>query len=480
MTLKDLDLPIGAIERRSRGGYVWMRLVLKLATAALDWAVVAGSSYAISSIYNRLSSGEWWSSPAQVNLALLLASLFVLLNGVRGQYQVGNYIGTRGKVGPALTLWSATFITLIAFAFATKTTDIFSRFGVMASFAFGLPLVLAARAGAGRLMTLGSKIGIIPARRVMLVGREADVTSFAMRYQPWNAGMHIAGTGLISEDQPRPSRDDIARIVAQARDMQLDDVLIIVPWSETTTIDLLVDGFMRAPVTIHLGPERIFDRFDEIRIAKSGGIASLQLGRPPLTAGEVMMKRAVDLILASFGLFVLTPVLLAVALAVKLDSPGPVLFRQRRHGFNQRAFWIVKFRTMTVQDDGDVIRQATKNDQRITRVGRVLRRLNLDELPQLINVLAGQMSLVGPRPHALAHDREYDERIALYARRHNVKPGITGWAQVHGLRGETDTEDKMKARVEHDLYYIDNWSLLLDIEILFRTIFSRKAYANAV
>jgi Undecaprenyl-phosphate glucose phosphotransferase len=479
MTLKDLDIPIGAIARRSRGGYAWTRLALKVATGLLDWLVVAGFSYLVSLIYSRLASGEWWTSQAQTDLALLVASLFVMLNAVRGQYQIGNYIGARKTFGTTLTLWAATFVTLMAFAFATKTTDVFSRVAVIATFVAGFPVILITRRAASRLMTIGSKIGVIPARRVMLVGREEDVTSFALRYQPWNAGMHIAGTGLMTGDHGSLDRGDIARIVSQAREMQLDDVLIIVPWSETATIDRLIDAFMRMPVTIHLGPERIFDRFDEIRIAKSGGIASLQLGRPPLTAGEIMLKRMLDVALGSFALFLFTPVLLLIGLAIKLDSPGPVLFRQRRLGFNQRAFQIVKFRTMTVQDDGDVVRQATRDDQRITRVGRFLRRWNLDELPQLLNVLAGQMSLVGPRPHAIAHDRQYDDRIALYARRHNVKPGITGWAQVHGLRGETDTEDKMKARVEHDLYYIDNWAVLLDIEILFRTVFSRKAYDNA-
>lgn len=192
-----------------------------------------------------------------------------------------------------------------------------------------------------------------------------------------------------------------------------------------------------------------------------------------------MLKRLMDVILASFGLFVLTPVLLMVALAVKLDSPGPVLFRQRRHGFNQRAFWIVKFRTMTVQDDGDVIRQATRTTSASPGWAASC-AVSTSTNCRSSSMCSPARSLVGPRPHALAHDREYDDRIALYARRHNVKPGITGWAQVHGLRGETDTEDKMKARVEHDLYYIDNWSLLLDIEILFRTVFSRKAYANAI
>lgn len=479
MTLKQLEFSADVVARRSRGGYSWMRLALKVSKAALDWLVIALTSYVISVLYGRIVSGEWWTTPSQATLAMLVASTFVMLSAMRSQYQIGNYIGARRAFGTTLTLWAATFVSLIAFAFATKTTDAFSRVAVILTFVVGLPVVFATRELTGRLLTLGSKFGVIPARRVMLVGREADVTDFARRYQPWNAGMHIAGTGLLSAGDGPVGRDDIARIAGQAREMQLDDVLIIVPWSQTETIDRLVDGFMRIPITIHLGPERIFDRFQDVHIAKSGGIASLQLGRPPLTAGEVMAKRALDVVLGSFALFLLTPVLILIAIAIKLDSPGPVLFMQRRLGFNQRAFQIVKFRTMTVMDDGDVVRQATRNDQRITRVGRVLRRLNLDELPQLLNVLAGQMSLVGPRPHAIAHDREFDQRIALYARRHNVKPGITGWAQVHGLRGETDTDEKMKARVEHDLFYIDNWSILLDVEILFRTVFSRKAYDNA-
>ncbi|MBN9447724.1 MAG: sugar transferase, partial [Bosea sp.] len=162
-----------------------------------------------------------------------------------------------------------------------------------------------------------------------------------------------------------------------------------------------------------------------------------------------------------------------------IDSKGPVLFLQRRYGFNQEPFRIFKFRTMTTTDDGAVIRQATRGDPRITRVGRHLRRYNLDELPQLINVIAGQMSLVGPRPHALAHDREYQRKIALYARRHNVKPGITGWAQVNGLRGETDTDEKMARRVAYDHWYIDNWSFWLDLAILLRTLFSPRAFRNA-
>jgi lipopolysaccharide/colanic/teichoic acid biosynthesis glycosyltransferase len=174
------------------------------------------------------------------------------------------------------------------------------------------------------------------------------------------------------------------------------------------------------------------------------------------------------------------PFLVGVALLIRRDSRGPALFLQRRYGFNQQPFRILKFRTMETAEDGDVIVQATRDDARVTRVGRWLRCWSIDELPQLLNVIKGDMSLVGPRPHALSHNREYEQKISRYARRHNVKPGITGWAQVHGLRGETDTDEKMRKRVEHDLYYIDNWSLWLDVRILFLTLFSRNSHRNAL
>jgi exopolysaccharide biosynthesis polyprenyl glycosylphosphotransferase len=217
-----------------------------------------------------------------------------------------------------------------------------------------------------------------------------------------------------------------------------------------------------------------------VRISKLGPMASLQLTRVPLSSLEVLQKRVLDIVASAAGLIVLSPLMLVAAILIRLESPGPIFFRQRRYGFNQEPFRIIKFRTMTTLDDGDVVPQATANDRRITRVGRWLRRWNIDELPRLINVLKGDMSLVGPRPHALSHNREYERKISLYARRHNVRPGITGWAQVNGFRGETATDEKMRQRVDYDLYYIDNWSVWLDLRILLLTMFSPHAYRNAV
>jgi exopolysaccharide biosynthesis polyprenyl glycosylphosphotransferase len=199
----------------------------------------------------------------------------------------------------------------------------------------------------------------------------------------------------------------------------------------------------------------------------------------PRTTFQRAAKRTLDVFGSIMAIACLWPLLLIVAIAVALDSPGPILFRQRRSGVNGREFVIFKFRTMTVLEDGADIRQACRNDRRVTRVGKILRRASLDELPQLFNVLKGDMSLVGPRPHALAHDHKYSNSIADYGDRYQVKPGLTGWAQVNGLRGETESIKQMAARVKFDLWYVRNWSLGLDLHILFRTsfeVFRDRAY----
>jgi len=191
----------------------------------------------------------------------------------------------------------------------------------------------------------------------------------------------------------------------------------------------------------------------------------------PLSESNVLLKSMLDYAVALVGLIVLAPLLAVVALAIKIDSPGPVFFRQRRYGQNNSIFRIFKFRTMAVTEDGPTVKQAERDDPRVTRMGRILRRTSIDELPQLLNVLTGDMSIVGPRPHALAHDQLFEQKLDLFSRRRRVRPGLTGWAQVHGFRGETKTTEDIRSRMQHDLYYIDNWSIWLDIEIITRTVF---------
>jgi putative colanic acid biosynthesis UDP-glucose lipid carrier transferase len=200
------------------------------------------------------------------------------------------------------------------------------------------------------------------------------------------------------------------------------------------------------------------------------GIPALALCDTPFRGMPALRKRAVDLLLGTLLLVVSGPLLIATAIAVKLSSPGPALFKQRRYGLNGEEISVYKFRSMRVCEDHAAIKQATRNDDRVTRVGRFLRRTSLDELPQIFNVLEGKMSIVGPRPHAVAHNEQYRRLISGYMIRHKVRPGITGWAQVNGLRGETDDLEKMRRRIEYDIYYLNNWSLWLDLKILLRTL----------
>jgi putative colanic acid biosynthesis UDP-glucose lipid carrier transferase len=206
------------------------------------------------------------------------------------------------------------------------------------------------------------------------------------------------------------------------------------------------------------------------RLVNIGGMPALSVCDTPFHGMDAVLKRVFDILLAGFALILGAPLMALIAIGVKLSSRGPILFRQRRYGLNGEEINVYKFRSMTVCEDGATVAQATKNDRRITRFGRFLRRTSLDELPQLVNVIEGKMSLVGPRPHAVAHNEQYRKLICGYMIRHKVRPGITGWAQVNGLRGETETVDKMSARVKFDIDYLNQWSLWMDIKILVRTV----------
>jgi putative colanic acid biosynthesis UDP-glucose lipid carrier transferase len=215
-------------------------------------------------------------------------------------------------------------------------------------------------------------------------------------------------------------------------------------------------------------------RFDNV-----GGMPVIAICETPFTGFNSLIKRASDMVLAVLILLMLLPVMLAIAIAVKVSSKGPIIFRQRRYGLYGEQIFVYKFRSMTVTEDGTNVVQAKKNDQRITKVGAFLRKTSLDELPQFINVLQGRMSIVGPRPHAVAHNEQYRKLIKGYMLRHKAKPGITGWAQVNGLRGETETLDKMEARIRYDLDYLRSWSVWLDLWIIIRTVRVVLARENA-
>jgi Undecaprenyl-phosphate glucose phosphotransferase len=321
--------------------------------------------------------------------------------------------------------------------------------------------------------------GLASPRRMVVVGFEDRLAELLGPGAAERDGVEIVGVIALRDNQAYLA-DDLALAAAAVRMHRPDDVRIAIPWSRTDLLEACTDAFLRTPAEIHLaGDGGVLERFGEAKVARLGGMVGLQVTRPPLTWLQRFEKRAFDIIIATLALIALSPLLAAVSIAIKFSSPGPVLFRQKRYGFNQEPFRIYKFRSMTTMDDGAHVAQATRADPRVTRVGYHIRRTSIDELPQLLNVLLGEMSIVGPRPHALAHDQRYVERLARYARRHNVKPGITGWAQVHGHRGEIANDHEMQDRLAHDLHYVDNWSPWLDIKIVLMTIFSRRAHSNA-
>jgi Undecaprenyl-phosphate glucose phosphotransferase len=453
----------------------------------LDIAAIAAVSSLTGIGYHFAAYGESGPIATFVQVGVLAASIFVIANLFRGEYRLANFFAFKPHMRRTVQLWNVTLVGLLGLAFLAQITVVYSRGWIVLFYVAAIPVLLGLRLLAVRLTSHASRAGLICARRVFLIGTGAQIGAFVNRYEPWAIGVSIVGCRFLTpvaadatdEERRGALARDLAEAVASVRSLEPDAVYLLLPWSANDTIAQCAETLLTLPVEIHLGPEQVLHKFEDVQLSKLGALSSLQLTRVPLSRLEVAQKRLFDVALAAIGLLVLTPLLVVVAVLIKLDSHGPVFFLQRRYGFNQQPFRIIKFRTMTTLDDGAVIAQATRNDRRLTRVGRWLRRWNIDEIPQLFNVLTGDMSLVGPRPHALSHDHEFERRIALYARRHNVRPGITGWAQIHGLRGETDTEQKMRERVAHDLYYIDNWSLLLDVQILFRTVLSPASYRNA-
>lgn len=457
-------------------------LLMRIGFAALamlvDLAAIIGSAVASGWVYHHFVHGAVVPLDAQIMQGCVIAILFITPFALRGQYSIQQYLSTRGHLTQIFLLWNIAIFTALTLAFLTKTSADISRGSAILFYGTGLAFLSLMRLTLVRIATEQVASGQVSNRRVFLVGFEDDVRLFTERYQPWTLGIDIVAASVLRDESSL--QDDLVLAAASARVLRPEDIFILVPWSRRDTVEACINAFLRVPASIHLGPERILDRFADLQIERMGPIKSLQLARKPLSTFEIVQKRIFDIVLAAMALLLLSPLFALVALMIKLDSRGPVFFLQRRYGFNQEPFRIYKFRSMHTLEDGRIVTQVARNDSRVTRIGRFLRRTNIDELPQLINVLRGDMSLVGPRPHALAHDQLFERQIANYARRHNVKPGITGWAQVNGYRGETDTKEKMLLRVEHDLYYIDHWSMWLDIRILFLTVFSSKSYKNAV
>ncbi|SAH81256.1 capsular polysaccharide biosynthesis glucosyltransferase [Bordetella ansorpii] len=397
-------------------------------------------------------------------------------------------------LGQGVRRWfNVLFVALAGLLFLSHGNIDFQQWRAVLVEWIGVSLVLQV-SGLAVLRRIAYNINNSPSnkRRAVFFSLGPKANELAMRLQRSPIlGIHVDG---YYAPQPLPDQEgpgntprylgDFASAIRQIDSGQID--IAFIPLDKHSYEDealQLMNRLYDSTTTIYLIPESPIPGESVIDNAVIAGVPLLALHETQMVGLSRSFKRATDLVLGSMVLVLVMPVMLLVALAIRLDSPGPIIFRQHRYGERGSSITVFKFRSMRVGSDrlqDGKLRQASANDDRITRVGRILRRTSLDELPQLFNVLGGSMSLVGPRPHAAEHNEMYRRMIHGYMLRHSVKPGITGWAQIHGLRGETDTPDKMQRRVQYDRYYITNWSLRLDLKILVRTtvmiLWDRNAY----
>jgi putative colanic acid biosynthesis UDP-glucose lipid carrier transferase len=395
----------------------------------------------------------------------------------------------------ALSYWTLVFLLLLAAAFMVKATGHFSRLWVGAWMTLAAVGFAVARAVLTGLVRQAHRSGRL-ASKIAIIGADSRGIELYHHLRKHDDYVEVVG---VFDDRIDRLRNEASRrgvtidgrvehLLAWARDHQIDGVVIALPWSGERRLRELIEALQVLSVDVQICPEGLgfvvksFPLFRNSLASTLAGLPVFTIVRRPLDGWNWLIKGFEDILLLAVMAPVVLPICLAIAVLIKLDSPGPVLFRQQRGGFNGRDFWVYKFRTMRTDacQPMGVTDAALRNDPRVTRVGRFLRRSSLDELPQLINVLKGEMSIIGPRPHALFHDQKFARVISQYYARHRVRPGITGWAQVNGLRGGGDDADTIRRRVDLDLWYIENWSIIFDLRILLMTPFvgliNRNAY----
>jgi Undecaprenyl-phosphate glucose phosphotransferase len=471
------------LEGLPRGGRKWpihydsvepLAMVADLATIVLA-SVLSGLSYHLQELGTPGDVGKSLGS------AILVSALFISLMKIRGMYRPTELLALRNQVHAVCLTWIGVFLLLASTVFALKIGSEISRGTSMLFAMFGLIALILHRRVLKNLVAKGLAGKRFSGRNIVLITDHSQM----------GAGLihTLTGLGFCVEEHfifPPPGADSrlgervIATVIEHIHGSDIEEIVVGADPNRWPELRSLAAKLRVLPFPVSFVPLGTASEIFRRPSRELGNAICVELQRGPLTSFEHAAKRFIDVLFAGLALTALLPLLAIVAVAIKLDSPGPALFRQKRCGFNGRSFQIRKFRTMSVLEDGPSVVQAQFADKRVTRLGVWLRRTSIDELPQLLNVLEGNMSLVGPRPHALAHDNQFDKIVRNYAFRRRVKPGLTGWAQVNGYRGPTPTAASIERRVEYDLWYIDNWSLTLDLAILLQTpmeiLHGRNAY----
>ena len=446
--------------------------ITNLLQAGLDGLTIIGVAYGLINYHIGVLTTSYL-----IMLLLLLGALAVTYD------YYGIYRSNASFSRKSLTIfkaWTVCFAFLVMMAFLTKESEKFSRLLMGQLYVLGLLTQLLLHL----IMQVTQKTLLKHASQsenVLIIGtgKLANYLYQKIAGNPW-LGQRVLGSVPLKGAAPPESEPGAGKTLPILGNLgnlnelierhHITTVYFVTPLDASEVLEELYFSLLDKHVAVHWVPDIFSLRLINHSVREIAGIPILTLSETPLTGTSVLLKSLEDIVLSVFIFLLIAPLMVLIAIAIKLDSPGPIFFRQKRMGWNGKIFSIWKFRSMVVhQPNNNVIKQAEKNDPRVTRVGAFMRRTSLDELPQILNVLSGEMSLVGPRPHAIQHDEEYSRRIAEYFARHNIKPGITGLAQVRGFRGETKDIEQMMQRIESDIEYINNWSLWLDLTILIRT-----------
>ena len=411
--------------------------------------------------------------------SLIACVLLFLVGELFGIYRPGRGRSADHEVALATVAWTTTYVCLLLFGLFTRTSDTFARSSIIAWYFVGGLFILSTHMCLRTVIeSLGrrgyglSKTAIVGSNRLGLeIARNAKVST--------ESGLMIVGffddrgDGRRAEptENTPPFMGNCDKLMEMIGTGEIDTVLITLPMRAEKRIQSVLDRLANTTASAYIVPDFFVFELLHSRWTHVGGLPVVSVFESPMYGVDGWLKRFLDLSISLVGVVLVSPVLLICGLMIKFTSPGPVFFRQKRYGLDGKEILVWKFRSMNACDNGMVVKQATKNDPRITPVGAILRKTSMDELPQLFNVILGSMSLVGPRPHANAHNEHFRKLIRGYMMRHKVKPGITGLAQVEGSRGETDTVEKMEARLSLDHRYIRDWSIWMDIKILFKTFF---------
>jgi len=446
-----------------------------LIAGLVDLVVVVLACVGAWEAWQLLRTGQHEDFGTSFGLALVNGLAFVYVARSRGLYRIPVLLAPARYIGRLFIAWALVCLLFAAFILLLRSDAEVLRGTMMIAAALQIVLLLLVRWLTEKVFRSMMASGSLAGRRVVTIGEPQELSRLGKAVLFRYFGLKEVARVPVVGDPSRPLEEiliQLDRAIQEARDHRAEEFIVAMRWNSKELLETVRDRLRASPLPAQLLPDYTIRSVLGRRIlSTSGPSLTLEIQRAPLSMGECAVKRAVDIAMSASAIVLLLPLFALVAIAIKLDSRGPVIFKQRRNGFNANQFVIYKFRSMTVLEDGPTITQARPGDKRVTRVGKLLRSSSIDELPQLFNVLEGDMSIVGPRPHALAHDDEYKAIIGEYAFRHHVKPGITGWAQVNGFRGETRHLEMMAQRIKLDLYYINHWSLRLDISIILRTCF---------